>query len=274
MKPLDIYQLSYRERTKARAHKEEDNFFLSSSYLLGACASWAPYLKPKNSFDVIRANILIRAFLNKKTLEKSYSLKTKTLLEKKHLNSLSLEEFMLDVRAELPHFDYQGKTIYVPFFPLSINEIYSYHLERLDEKPYHNLLNDFESVMVDPFDYYGYKLFASPFCHLVMLHKEKDGAAFYDYDQEALYFVNEQGRLDGALYLFDRFLLNPKKSRIVPRLETVLEAYYANNQELFYERLLVEGFFSYHFLSLLKKARLSLQEKSEKIQAKDEKKDQ
>jgi hypothetical protein len=74
--------------------------------------------------------------------------------------------------------------------------------------PYLSLAEETMTVSsIDPFDYYGPALYNSYFTRLGRSPQEPEhGAAFYDFDAEAVYFVNLQGRLDAKLCLFDRSL--------------------------------------------------------------------
>jgi hypothetical protein len=66
---------------------------------------------------------------------------------------------------------------------------------------------------------------------LVEVRKNPSGSAFYDFDAEAVYFVNLQGRLDAKLCLFDRSLHHPSHNHMLKRLFPVVDAYYANDRE-------------------------------------------
>ena len=145
----------------------------------------------------------------------------------------------INFMAELPFFKYgpEEKRIYVPIFPYNLNALYAGQFQKLMVPPYLSLVKNFQGSSIDPFDYYGPDIYNSYFTRLVEVRKTEHGSAFYDFDAEALYFVNLQGRLDDKLCLFDRSLHHPNHNHMLKRLFPVVDAYYADDKESFLKAL-------------------------------------
>ena len=116
-------------------------------------------------------------------------------------------------------------------FPSSIAALYAKDFQKLREAPYSAIVKDYEDMMIDPFDYYGYSVFVSYFTSLVLVRQNENCAALYDFDASCLYFVNDEGRLDAKLCLFDRDISHPVLTHLMPRLSKVAERYFANDRE-------------------------------------------
>ena len=229
---------SYLEGVKRKTafdRGSEALFFGENSYLLSSHEPFQPYLHPKTPFQVARSNILIRAIVNKRVIERLY-LSRAILAEKE--GRLGKEEFMKEAVLELPFLLLEnGEKVYVPFFSRALNRIYAGDYGKMERMPYKRILGEFDSIVVDPFDYWGSALFDSHFTRLVKV-AGKDGAlAMYDYDAERLHFIAPEGRLEVTLPLFDRFLHNPARTHLMRRLEDVGAAYFANDREGFYKAL-------------------------------------
>ena len=214
------------QRKPSFQNSTEALFYRANVGILADFDCFGRYLKAGGSFEIVRANILIRALQNKKAIERAY--KEKLLIGEA---GLSLGDFMKGRLSELPYLMFRGQKIYVPVFPFSLNEMYSKQWAKLTISPYQSLLKDFEALTIDPFDYYGFAIYDSSFTQLVMIGRTDKEAAFYDYDAECLYFVNPQGRLDSTLALFDEYLSYPQKTHMIQRLKPVAEAYFAHDEE-------------------------------------------
>ncbi|MBO4703633.1 MAG: hypothetical protein J5617_02245, partial [Bacilli bacterium] len=105
---------------------------------------------------------------------------------------------------------------------------------------------------VDPFDTYGSELYNSHFSRLVKVKQEDKETAFFHYDTNTIYFVNEQGRLDGTVVLFDRYLRRPSYSHMLERIRPVVDAYFNFDREGFINALYDNGFISSHLLHLIR----------------------
>ena len=210
----------------------EREFFLANRVVLTKVPLFADYMKADDPFTIIRANIIIRAILNKESIEKAYFGHRK--LEKKDLvTPEDLPTIMKGVQSDLPYHLYgtNKDKIYIPIFPVALNLVYSQDYEKLEVAPYMSLLNKFAGVVVDPFDYYGPDLYDSYFTRLILIRKTKEGSAYFDYDSDAIYFVNKQGRPDATLCLFDKYLEKVSHNHMVKRLTPVVDAFYKGDKE-------------------------------------------
>ena len=154
--------------------------------------------------------------------------------------------------SEQPYYQEGQKKIYIPFFSRSLNQIYFDEPEKLLTSPYAGLKDKFQDTVVDPFDTYGSELYNSHFSRLVKVKQEDKETAFFHYDTNTIYFVNEQGRLDGTVVLFDRYLRRPSYSHMLERIRPVVDAYFNFDREGFINALYDNGFISSHLLHLIR----------------------
>jgi hypothetical protein len=244
---MNLYEILYKNQ-KASHFKESDEmaFFLANKGLLSGYEGEGleKLSLGNNPFDIVRANIVIRALLNKKTIERLYKEKVKPAKKEALDSSLSIDEYMAMGLAELPFLTFKGQKIYVPVFPSSINLIYGGRFEKLLVSPYKNLMEKYEPLLIDPFDYYGDALFDSYFTKLVAIKRSGNCLAAYDFDADSLYIINEQGRLDARFALFDKYLTNPTKTHMVKRLTALANAYFMGSRQDVINVLLSSGFLS------------------------------
>ncbi len=252
---MNIYEfLAARQRKTAYPRSGEPSFFREHAHLLSNHEAWEPWMSPKSPFEVIRSNIIIRSLLNKNAIEKLYfTYERKT--ERREEASLSLGSYMKSGMSDLPYLLVEGKRkVYVPFFPKSLNLFYESQFEKLGVSPYRRLIDEFEAALVDPFDYYGHALFDSYFTRLVPIKKGEKLLFAYDYDAESAYLIDEEGRLEVGIALFDDALPSPSRAHMAERLLKVAEAYFAGDREGFYGALvstkLISGKTMGEYLSL------------------------
>ncbi len=242
--------LSANQRPNSFFKSDEMHFFLSNRVLLTGIEGYERYLKAFDPFLIVRANIIIRGLLNKKSIEKLYNEKSK---RKNKDDYLPLDEFMSMGMSDLPYLAYEGERIYIPSFPVSINKIYSEDFTKLGKQPYKQLLSTYEPLLIDAFDYYGYSVYDSYFTKFVKIGESGGVAAFCDYDADALYFINDQGRLDGTIALFDKYLEKVSKTHMSKRLEKVVDAYFHGDKEQLIASLLDNDFISLRLISEYRK---------------------
>jgi hypothetical protein len=221
--------LAHHQAKTPFENSQEMSFYTDNIGLISQIEEYEPFLKAENTFEIVRANILIRSFINKTLLEKTYAQTTRAL--RKDEEGPSLKEAMEKTLAKLPYLVKNGRKIYIPFFPAALNEIYGRDFEKLGTRAYLGLVNDFEAALVDPFDYYGYEIFDSTFTRLVVIAKTPKVMACYDFDAKSLYFINNEGRLDARLCLFDKDLERPSSTHMIARLSKVTAAYFADDRE-------------------------------------------
>jgi hypothetical protein len=240
---MSLYEvLASHQRPNSFPKSSEALFFNHYSYMLADNELWARFLKPVDSFDTVRANILLRALLNKQEIEKLYASKSRE--EKNGEEAMSLKDFMESGMSDFPYLINEGKKIYVPIFPRSLNLIYCGDYDKLGQTPYKQLFSDYEAAMIDPFDYYGFNIYDSYFTRLVAVRKTPKTMAAYDYDAECLYFINAEGRLDAKIALFDRGIATPVKTHMIKRIERVADAYLAFDREGMMKALVEENLIS------------------------------
>ena len=248
---ISFYDFLSSKQAQNRFFKSDEMaFFLSNRVILTSLETMGRFLKASDPFDITRANIIIRGLLNKKIIEKLYAEKSK----KKNVDdSLSLKEFMDMGMSDLPYFTYEEEKIFIPSFPLSINRIYSHDFMKLSKEPYKELLRVYEPLLIDTFAYYGNKIYDSYFTKLVKVKEEGKVCAFYDYDADTLYFINDQGRLDAKLALFDKYLEKAVKTHMIKRLQNVADAYFYSDKNGLINALFENGFISMRFVSDFRK---------------------
>jgi len=157
-----------------------------------------------NDFDIIRSCIIIQGIKNRITIEK-------TIAEYPH----DLE----NVLKSLPYMDYQNSKIYVPFFSKEDND-------RLIKGDY----SDFE--IIDAFDYYQQALYNSFFTRLIKVKDYKNiSSAYFHYDTDTIYIINDEGRLDFKIVLFDKYMKRVVHSHMLNRIEPVINAFYQMDRE-------------------------------------------
>ena len=238
---MSLYDiLSSNQASTPFLQSQEQLYYNENSFRLNGLESYKYLANPIDSFGVVRGNIILRSLENKEIIEKAY----KQFTKKEDYDVDSLRKYMENCLLSLPYLNFKDKKIYVPVFPFSISSIYSEDFLRLGEMPYKKIFKLYESVLIDPFDYYGYNIFISYFTNLVLLKKKDECAALYDYDARSIYFVNDEGRLDAKICLFDKYLSHPTLTHLTPRIEEVVDAYFDNDREKMINALLKNSLIS------------------------------
>ncbi len=227
---MSIYEVLWKNQRKTRyLDSEEFDYYRSNSPVLSSLSSFEFLLKPENTFDVVRANIVIRGLFAKRQIEAAY--KQVQSLKKKD-PGFDIGAYMDGARKNLPYHEVGDVKIYIPIFAVSVNRLYGGDMAALSKEPYDSLLKDYGGLLVDPFETYGPPLFSSLFTRLVPVYEDKKSgsAALYDFDAERLYFVDSQGRMDAMLCYFDRYLNSVSVSGILDRSLPVAKAYFAGDR--------------------------------------------
>lgn len=249
---MDLFEtLAKRQRHTPFSNSEQMRYFLGNAILLNDVPYFSIFQKAIEPFDVIRANIIIKSLINKKTFEKFYFRERKEV-EKvgSKVDPEKLQALIKEKCANLPHIEEKESNIFLPIFSRTINQIYNNRLELLINNPYKILLKYFESAVVDPFDTYGVDVFDSSFTNLILLKRVGDEAAFYDKDSLSIFFVNNQGRLNARVALFDKDCHHPNYENIRERTAPVVDAFFDNDRERFIKALVDNKFISSRFLSI------------------------
>ncbi len=231
---MNLYELlAKNQASTAFSQSQEQIYYNENSYRLNGLESFQYLANPVDSFGVVRENIVLRSLENKEKIEKAYRQFTK----KGGYSEENLEKYMKNCLLSLPYFNFKEEKIYVPVFPFAVSSIYSKNFARLGEAPYKNVFKFYESILIDPFDYYGYDIFISYFTNLVLIKKNSECAALYDYDARSIYFVNDEGRLDAKICLFDKYLKHQTLTHLTSRIETVVDAYFNNDRDKLIQEL-------------------------------------
>lgn len=233
--------LEKKQRKTPFQASEEMSFFLDHAGMLSDLPYFEPLSKAQDSFSVVRANLVIRALLNKEAIEQSLREARLALGNKGEREArLLFPETVGKTLEGLPYYELEGEKIYIPFLSKSLNRIYSEEFEKLEQMPYKRFVHAYEGVIIDPFDYYGDDLYDSYFTRLLRVKKSRLGSAYYDYDACCIYFVNPQGRLDVKLCLFDRYLKEPNRNHMMGRILPVVDAFEEGNRKAM-EKALVDN---------------------------------
>lgn len=247
---MNLYEILANNQASTMFSKSpEQIYYNENSYRLNELESYSYLSNPGDSFGVIRGNIILRALENKERIESLF----KTYQKATNKSQITLDEYMRSGIVSLPYLAFKDTKVYVPVFPLSVASVYSKRFERLGEMPYKRIFKQYESALIDPFDYYGYQIFISYFTRLVLIKKDDYCAAFYDYDAKAIYMVNNEGRLDNKICLFDKWLEKPSQAHLMPKISAVTEAYYENDREKMLNALFENGLISKTILDKIHK---------------------
>lgn len=245
----------YQNRKYSLSKTEEYRFFLTHRDILIKYEKFAHlYDLNDNDFDIFRANVIIHGHLNKQNFEaevkslKEYRAKTGKKFDKAKFNS-ALKERMVDA----PYYLEDKNKIYIPFFSRSINMIYLKEPEKLLVYPYSELEGSYSESIIDPGDTYGAELFNSFFTRFVKVGTNGKEIAYFHYDTNCIYIVNNQGRLDVKISLFDRYIKKPVLTHMFERLKPVVEAYFKDDREAFINSLVENSFISNKMLYIIKK---------------------
>ena len=240
------YLAKYKKKRKDFALSEDYLFYSKNKGLLSKLSKF-PYLskdKKDNDFRVIRANIIIHGVINKNIIESE----VKNLVKYTESHQiLTHEDFVETLKQRIvmhPYLDAKEGRIYIPFFPKSINSLYLNEPEKLNEYPYTDLFKSYTSLVIDPFDTYGSELFNTHFTHLVKIKESNNVAAYFHYDTYTIYMINDQGRLDSKIVLFDRYMKKTVTTHMLERIRPVVDSYFDNNIKGFLKSLKENGFIS------------------------------
>ena len=252
MKKLLKYIASKAKRRTEFEQSEEYRFFLDNRHFLTKIPKFSSFYEPgEEPFNVIRANVILYAYLNKTAMEAEIENLKGYITGSSKSNQSNFVKSYHEIISEQPYYQEGKSKIYIPFFSRSLNQIYFDEPQKILVPPYAALKDKYQDTVVDPFDTYGSEIYNSHFSRLVQVMKSDRETAFFHYDTNTIYFVNEQGRLDGTVVLFDRYLRHPNYSHMLERIKPVVEAYFNFNREAFISSLFDNGFISLHLLHLI-----------------------
>lgn len=251
---MTIYEIleTKRKARKSFSSSDEFKFFMERRHRLGTFKRFSDlYDSEENEFDIIRANILLRGLENKELFEKEIANINEhgTFEHAKFVNTLR------ERTIDQPYFEEDGIKIYIPFFSRALNEIYTLEPEKLLSLPYSELQSNYDNACVDPFDTYGFELYNSFYTSFVKVSQSKHVAAFFHYDTNTIYFINDQGRMDAKLVLFDKYIKKPKYAHMMERIGPVVEAYFHNDRQEVIDALFNNELISHQMKKILESHR-------------------
>ncbi len=247
---MTIYQILENKQKYRRPFSsgEEFKYFIERRHLLGKFKTFTDlYDSEENEFDIMRANILLQGLENKELFEKE-------IINIDSHGKMEHGKFVITLKERVidqPYYDANGIRIYIPFFSRALNEIYANEPEKLLTLPYSELQTNYENACVDPFDTYGAELFNSFYTSLVKIASSKHVTAFFHYDTNTLYFINEQGRMDAKIVLFDKYMKKIKFTHMMERISPVVEAYFNNDRTAMVNALLENNLISHQMYKIL-----------------------
>lgn len=230
---MNLYQiLEQNQRFKGFADSDENLFFLKHRLLLDRFPAYRHLALASSDFEILRANIIIRAIKNKKAIEEAvaFAVNNNDVIRREKDMSF-FRKFIREKIVDLPFANDDKIHIYVPILSRVINQIYSEEFEKLLTSPYDKLTEDFETLVVDPFETYNFNLYDSLFTQFVKVYTDDQIMAVFHYDFQAIYFIDKQGRLDNKIALFDRGIRHPDFHHIIDRIRPVIAAYVANDKD-------------------------------------------
>ncbi len=255
----NIYSLLEKKARKREPFEtsEEFKFFLSNRQYLSKIPRFSfLYDSEYSEFDVMRANIILHGYLNKTLIEEEAKSLNEYIKKGKKVDHNQFVNTIREKIIDLPYYQEGKNKIYIPFFSRPLNLIYLKESEKLLESPYLELSSSFVDSIIDPFDTFSFGLYNSYFTRLVLIaHTDRYGAYFH-YDMNTIYIVNDQGRLDNKIVLFDKYLRHPSFNHMLDRIKPVVEAYFNNSRSDFINSLYENGFISIRLLNLLRKGEM------------------
>ena len=252
MKKLFDYIASKAKRRKGFEKSEEFRFFLENRHLLTKIPRFVHFYDLESEpFEIMRANIILQAYLNKNKMEQEVRNLSNYITANKKNHTHFVKSFH-EIISELPYYQEGKDKILVPFFTRSLNQIYNDDPEKLLTYPYDGLAENFKDTVIDPFDTYGSELYNSHFSRLVKIRREDKETAYFHYDTNTIYFVNDEGRLDTSVVLFDRYIRHPNYAHMLERIKPVVDAYFAFDRDAFLKALHDNDFLSSTLLRLIK----------------------
>ncbi len=236
---MKLYKLLENKKKRIKhlwKTKEYALFYDKKDWLLKFPNVSKDVLETNDDFKIIQANILILSLLNKNKIEKR---------AKKYLTLSDEEKNNYDIYHDLPYFvSKEGEVIYIPCFPKALNMIYAKDAMKLNEPPYDALKKDFVASLIDPFDEYGFQIYDSLFSRLLKVGEKDEVAFFYHVDFANIYVINDQGRLDVKISLFDKYMHHINKNGMVERIKPIIDAYNQNDKKALVDALLTQDLIS------------------------------
>ena len=247
--------LEAKKKRRIAFHNSDEYAYFSKNKSKLKDFTTFPYLQKNrlSDFDIIRANILLQGLENKKNIEAEVENLSKHFDEGKKVTH---EKYILTLRERTvgaPYYQEGSIKIFIPFFSKALNSIYTREPEKLLKEPFKGLRETFTGSLIDPFDTYGANLYNSSFTRLIKVGEKDDEYAFFHYDTNTIYIINEQGRLDVSIFLFDKYIKLPNYNNMLERISPVITQYFNNDREEFIKALYTSKFISRRMVGLIRR---------------------
>ena len=240
---MKLFKILEKECNKKKINRSEEyKFYNANKYELSKNSFFQEYTEASDVFDIIRANIVIWGIKNKEELDKIIDEEYFAVAERK---VESIKQEINDRSLDLPYLKVRNIKVFIPFFNLNTNAIYSVNNEKMSEEPYINLADNYNAFLTDPFTTYGVDIFDFLSTKLVRILESGTAVAFYHFDFNVIFIINRQGSLDNTIYLFDKRIKKPNYSHIVERIRPLIQAYFDGNLNDFIYLLYKNEFISY-----------------------------
>lgn len=255
---MNLFTTLAKNQKRINFRKSDDYFYFDENRaLLNSVEMYRFLYYPKNEFDVIRANTVIRSIKNKKILDDAIEY----AYHQSMMKTTDAINFVHETMTGLPYIQDGETKIYVPIFSKAINLLYFQDYGRLLKAPYNILFTDFSNSCIDLFETYSFSLYDSMFTKLITVYKDEDIMVSYHYDYHTLYVINNQGRLDVKIALFDKYMRRPVTNHIVERVKPVIDAYIKADKDAFLNALLAGKLISNKLFNEIKSTDFNLQRK-------------
>lgn len=238
---MHLFETLAKYQKNMNYKKSEDYlFYIANRHLFSNIEMYRFLLDAKNEFEVIRANIIIRAIQNKEKIDNLivYAFKNSDM------KTEEVTSFLEEKEKGLPYLLDGSNKIYVPVFSRTINSFYNSQYGKLLKSPYSKLLTNYSSSCIDLFEMYNFSLYDSLFTKFVTVYRDKKVMVVYHFDFKTIYFINDQGRLDARIPLFDRYLKHPDSTHMIERIKPVVEKYLDDDREGLYQALIANNLIS------------------------------
>lgn len=263
---MQLYEtLANNQKHKYFFKGEEYRFFLDYRHILDSVPAFKYLSTGEDDFHVIRANIVIRSLLNKVEIEEALQFAcNKSIKEYGVLNHQFISNFVKERMSNMPYIQEGDSKIYVPIFTRALNLVYSNDFEKLQKAPYDALLKSFDTSVIDPFETYNFELYNSFFTKFLVIKQSATEMAVYHFDYQTIYFINNQGRLDAKIALFDKYLKRINTNHILDRIAPAVDAYFENNREKLYDELINNNLISAKLIHIIKHDEIMFERKMDK----------
>lgn len=242
--------------TQRYLKSSDGQFYLQQRRRLWMLPSFEAYANATSLFTMIQAVIILKGLLQKETIDQYLKQQGQLSIQQhgriKH--HLIRERYLQAIHHPYQFIDQNQQPIILPFFNRALNYIYGQEPDKLYDYPYSRLEEDFSTSIIDVFEHYGWQLYQSKFVSLVPLTpQDRSTKAFYEPHARVVLMINQQGRLDAAISLFDRWIKKPDFTELKARLNLAIAPYFHNDRAGLIQQLHAQGLISTAYQQTLQK---------------------